>query len=353
MSATAVGDGSPKLHKKPKKSKSVMSHANPGNADEVRAKPKGKRHQEATKNVLPLDHKDQASATQDSNAYDHSSPLDASSADSGNVASKNAQLADSATSYSGRPPKEEKERHLGDPVRDQSKGASRSDEHKEEDQVRSGDMVHGQSKDASKDDESRKEKKTKKKKRSDEGKEEGAAESDNTKVQTMEEAASDKSRQKKRKSSAEEQSEDTPAADKSRKKKKRRHTTDTVFPDPSADESLSDQSQKALSYAYSRFQHLPHWKFNKAKQIWLVKQLWSEEMIPEKYFSLVVKYLADGEGRIRLTLVQMCNSAIASVTADASVASATGLTDPSNGGSATTTKVTRARSLLDALSCVQ
>ncbi|OJA09924.1 hypothetical protein AZE42_04885 [Rhizopogon vesiculosus] len=278
MSVTAVGDGSLKLRKRPKKSKSVASHTNPGNADEVRAKPKRKMHQEATKNVLSLDHK-------------------------------------------------------------------------EEDQVRSGDIVHDQSKDVSKDDESRKEKK--KKKRSDEGKEEGAAKSDNAKVQMMEEAAPDKSQQKKRKSSAEEQSEDTPAADKSRKKRKRRHATETLFPDPSADESLSDQSQKALSYAYSRFQHLPHWKFNKVTQIWLVKQLWSEEMIPEKYFPLVVKYLAAGEGRIRETLVQMCNSAIVSVTADASVASATGLTDLSNGESATTTEVTRARSLLDALSRVQ
>jgi len=72
-------------------------------------------------------------------------------------------------------------------------------------------------------------------------------------------------------------------------------------------------------------------------------------MIPEKYFALVAKYLAGAEGRSRDTLVQMCNSEIATATADASVESA----DLSNGGSTTTAKVTRAHSLLDVLSRVQ
>ncbi|KAG0705404.1 hypothetical protein DFH29DRAFT_799930, partial [Suillus ampliporus] len=161
--------------------------------------------------------------------------------------------------------------------------------------------------------------------------------------------------QKKRKRKAEEQSEETPSDSKPRKKKKGHCPPDLPFPDPSADESLSDQSRKALSYAYARFQDPPNWKFNKARQIWLIKKLWSEEMIPEKYFALVTNYLADVKGRIRDSLVQMCNAIAAPVTTDPVTSeSVTALTDLSNGGSTTaTTKVMRARNLLDALSDVQ
>ncbi|KAG1755974.1 hypothetical protein EDB19DRAFT_1625530 [Suillus lakei] len=168
-----------------------------------------------------------------------------------------------------------------------------------------------------------------------------------------------KSRQK-RKRTGEEQPGDIPS-DKPHKKKKGHRPPDLPSPDPGADESLPDQSRKALSYAYTRFQDPPNWKFNKARQIWLIKRLWSEEMasfscayIPEKYFTLVTKYLADVKGGIRDNLIQMCNSVVASETPDpVTPESATEPTDLSNGGSTITIKMTRARSLLCALSDVQ
>jgi len=327
MSVTVVGDGPPKSYKKPKKSKFADSRADSGIVDEVRAKPKKRKHREATSDVLPINpHKDQAPQAQDPRACDPSPPPSVSSADSGNVASKHAH---SATGHSeGSPKKEKDKRHSGDVVRDQSK-------------------------DASKGDESRKEKKEKKKKKqhSDEGKKDAATKSDDTRVLTMEEP---KLQHKKRKRDAEVQSEDNLPANEPQKKKKSHRPTDLLFPDPSADDSLSDQSRKALSYAYARFQDPPNWKFNKARQIWLIKKLWSEEMIPEKYFALVTTYLADVKGGIRDTLIQMCNSEIASVTTDTSVESVPGTVDLSNGGgSVTTTKVVRARSLVDSLSRVE
>ncbi|KAG1780275.1 hypothetical protein EV702DRAFT_964382 [Suillus placidus] len=275
--------------------------------------------------------KDQAaSTTRDSWSTSH--PLSPSSAPSAeNVASNNVQLANLTTSDTER---EKKNKSY------------------------SGDVAHEQLKDRS--DERKKKEKTKKKKKfkhSDEGKHEGTAldgqvaHLNDAKVQTPEEAASEKSQQKKRK--AEEQSEEIPNS-KPLKKKKGHRPPDMPSTDPSVDESLSGQSRKALSYAYARFEDPPNWKFNKARQIWLIKRLWSEEMIPEKYFALVTKYLADVKGGIRDNIIQMCNSVMDSETPDPVTSDSAILpTDVSNGGSTITTKVTRARSLLSALSDVQ
>ncbi|KAG2158924.1 uncharacterized protein EDB93DRAFT_1076104 [Suillus bovinus] len=242
---------------------------------------------------------------------------------------------------------------------DQLPNLTKSDtEQKKKLKSHSGDVTHEQSNDKSGE---CKKKKKKKPKDSNEGKYEEAAidgqvaHSNDTKVQTPE-AASEKAQQKKikkMKRKAEEQSEETPDS-KPLKKKKGNHPPDLPSTDPSVDQSLSNQSRKALSYAYARFEDPPNWKFNKARQIWLIKRLWSEEMIPEKYFVLVTKYLADVKGGIRDNLIQMCNSVVTSETPDPVTPVSTVLpTDLSNGESNITTKVMRARSLLDALSDVQ
>ena len=218
MSVTAVGDGSFKSHKKPKKTESADSESPAKNVDEVGTKRKKRR--EATTDVLPSNHKNQAHAIQDSSACDASSPP---SAGLGTVTFNNTQLTDRS---------------------DESKKQK-----KRKDQTRTEGVMYDQSKDANKHDESRKEKKEKKKKKKhlDEGNGEGAAKSHDTRAQTVEEVASNKSQhKKKRKRSAEEHSEDTPSANTPHKKKKSHRQTDISFPDPSADESLSDQSQKGM-----------------------------------------------------------------------------------------------------------
>lgn len=325
MSVTVIWDASPKSHKK---SRSADSHAK--DVVQERVKSKKRKHREATSDALPeTTPKDQAaSTTRDSRSTSY--PLSPSSAPSArNVASKNVQLANSTTSDTER---------------------------KKKNKSHSGDVAHEQSKDRS--DERKKEKTKKKFKHSDEGQHEGAALDGQVvhlnaiKVQTPEEAASEKSQQKKKRK-AEEQSEEIPDS-KPFKKKKGHRPPDLPSTDPSVDESLSDQSRKALSYAYARFEDPPNWKFNKAKQIWLIKRLWSEEMIPEKYFALVTKYLADVKGGIRDNLIQMCNSVVATETPDPVTSESVLLPgDLSNGGFIITTKVTRARSLLGALSDVQ
>lgn len=326
MPVTVIGDASPKSHKK---SRSADSNAKDVGQEHVKSKKR--KHKEATSDTLSITTlKGQAaSTTRDFQSTSHLlSPSSAPSA--GNVASKNVQLASLTTSDTER---EKKNKSY------------------------SGDMAHEQLKDRS--DERRKEKARKRLKHSDEGQHEGAASdgqvahSNDTKVQTPKETASENSQQKKKKKrKAEEQSGETPDT-KPLKKKKGHRPPDLLSTDPSVDESLSGQSRKALSYAYARFEDPPNWKFNKAKQIWLIKKLWSEEMIPEKYFTLVTKYLADVKGGIRDNLIQMCNSVVALETPDLVTSGSAVLpSDLSNGGSTITTKVTRARSLLGALSDV-
>ncbi|KAH7887990.1 hypothetical protein F5I97DRAFT_934960 [Phlebopus sp. FC_14] len=91
------------------------------------------------------------------------------------------------------------------------------------------------------------------------------------------------------------------------KEKKHRDNDLIVFADPSEDESLADQNRRALSYAYERFQNPSSWKFNKARQNWLIRNIWSEQAIPEKYLPLLQRYLIDVKGGIRQRLVDLCN----------------------------------------------
>ncbi|KAF7790102.1 hypothetical protein EIP86_001053 [Pleurotus ostreatoroseus] len=58
-------------------------------------------------------------------------------------------------------------------------------------------------------------------------------------------------------------------------KKKRKHLR-SGFPNPEGDDELSDQSKKALVYAYVYAENQSNWKFNKARQNWLVRNVWSD-----------------------------------------------------------------------------
>ncbi|KAL4265601.1 hypothetical protein AB1N83_000148 [Pleurotus pulmonarius] len=87
-------------------------------------------------------------------------------------------------------------------------------------------------------------------------------------------------------------------------KKKRKRSK----PDPSEDETLSEQARKALIYAHSYIRYPDSWKFNKARQNWLIRNIWSEEMIPETYFPMSMKYLSSVKGGIREALIQACKA---------------------------------------------
>ncbi|KAJ7276108.1 hypothetical protein B0H12DRAFT_1083664 [Mycena haematopus] len=130
--------------------------------------------------------------------------------------------------------------------------------------------------------------------------------------------------------------------------KKKHKKNKTGFPDPGDDPALSDQANKALSYAFLQFRRRSKWKFSKPRQNWLVRNVWSDK-IPDLYFPLTVQYLSNVQGNVRENLIKDCRSALSASS------------DPQNEGSAETApqaqlvvksdqmKHARARALLDAL----
>ncbi|KAI0959868.1 hypothetical protein AcW1_004567 [Taiwanofungus camphoratus] len=114
---------------------------------------------------------------------------------------------------------------------------------------------------------------------------------------------------KKRKDTVDAREERDGAREVHRKKKRRRGTLE--FADPNEDEVLSDQARKALDYAFTHFNDLASWKFNKARQNWLIRNFWSEEAIPETYMPLVRRYLANVQGGVHGALIKTCQDIIA------------------------------------------
>ncbi|TFK27040.1 hypothetical protein FA15DRAFT_666773 [Coprinopsis marcescibilis] len=90
------------------------------------------------------------------------------------------------------------------------------------------------------------------------------------------------------------------------KQKKRKNKTE--FPDPLQDESLSEQSQKALDYAFLKSNSPSDWKFNKARQNWLIRNVWSTESIPDDHLPLTLKYLSSVQGGSRDKLKETCTT---------------------------------------------
>ncbi|KAG7448995.1 uncharacterized protein BT62DRAFT_656456 [Guyanagaster necrorhizus] len=90
--------------------------------------------------------------------------------------------------------------------------------------------------------------------------------------------------------------------------KKKKHKNRTGFPDPSEDSLLSEQARRALEYAFTQFHRPKHWKFHKARQNWLLRNIWSPTAVPDPHLPLVAKYLAGVQGRARENLVNTCRS---------------------------------------------
>ncbi|GJJ13536.1 hypothetical protein Clacol_007790 [Clathrus columnatus] len=94
--------------------------------------------------------------------------------------------------------------------------------------------------------------------------------------------------------------------EKSKKKKKEKDK----YPDPKKDNTLSEleTALKALTYVYERLTSHSEWKFNKARQNWILRNIWDENAIPEIYVPSCVKYLKGVQGNSRNVLIKECNS---------------------------------------------
>ncbi|KAF8351162.1 hypothetical protein F5887DRAFT_195633 [Amanita rubescens] len=89
---------------------------------------------------------------------------------------------------------------------------------------------------------------------------------------------------------------------------KKKRKGETKVSDPAQDKSLSEQSLKGLSYAFSQYCNPAEWKFNKARQNWLIRNIWSPEMIPDEHMPLLLWYLKNVKGGARDALVKTCQT---------------------------------------------
>ncbi|KZP12079.1 hypothetical protein FIBSPDRAFT_799246 [Athelia psychrophila] len=150
-----------------------------------------------------------------------------------------------------------------------------------------------------------------------------------------------KKKHKKDKETTEQEEQEIP---KPKSKKQKRKRVDTGLPNPEDDASLADQARKALVYAFTQFADPDNWKFNKARQNWLIRNIWSDQAIPELYMPLVTRYLRNVQGGVREKLVATCQSSLlvapnAGAELPATVVETTGTSD--------TLKSLRARTILE------
>ncbi|EIW67681.1 hypothetical protein TREMEDRAFT_64275 [Tremella mesenterica DSM 1558] len=89
---------------------------------------------------------------------------------------------------------------------------------------------------------------------------------------------------------------------------------EVIVQDVLTDPTLSDQAKKALHYVHlhasSRKSNSPSgsiWKFNKARQNWLLRNIWNDE-VPDQWVEPAIKYLCTIQGAGRTILVDTAKS---------------------------------------------
>ncbi|KAL0581955.1 hypothetical protein V5O48_000012 [Marasmius crinis-equi] len=163
--------------------------------------------------------------------------------------------------------------------------------------------------------------KVKKRKSKEKGKEKEKAACDQEKTDEEKTFKKEKKKKRKRETTGDDAEDVEPP--------KKRSKNKTGFPDPEEDSTLSEQAQRgsslplcrsvdnadaspALSYAFIQFRRPKKWKFQKARQNWLIRNFWSDKSVPETHVPLVLKYLSNVQGGVRENLIKTCNSIITS-----------------------------------------
>ncbi|KAF8707909.1 hypothetical protein RHS03_03922, partial [Rhizoctonia solani] len=89
------------------------------------------------------------------------------------------------------------------------------------------------------------------------------------------------------------------------------------YTNPLTDESLSDFAQRGLAYAYQYAQHVSlsseseraakqPWKFNKARQNWILRNVIEPATIPDSYLPISLIYVQNIQGGARNELKKTC-----------------------------------------------
>ncbi|KAJ2613841.1 hypothetical protein H4S08_002008 [Coemansia sp. RSA 1365] len=71
-----------------------------------------------------------------------------------------------------------------------------------------------------------------------------------------------------------------------------------------AREGALETQQSAHQYLQTWDQHRKQWKFNKAKQLWIVRHLYSESQVPAPLFDIAVRYLGGTKGMLRDSMLK-------------------------------------------------
>jgi len=66
----------------------------------------------------------------------------------------------------------------------------------------------------------------------------------------------------------------------------------------------SDSFATALEYVHANLASTPDWKFNKARQNWIIRNLWDDAIVPDLYFPSCVKYVSGVQGNTRDVLIK-------------------------------------------------
>ncbi|KAJ1311385.1 hypothetical protein OPQ81_009878 [Rhizoctonia solani] len=91
------------------------------------------------------------------------------------------------------------------------------------------------------------------------------------------------------------------------------------YTNPLTDETLSDFAQRGLAYAYQYSQHISltseseraakrAWKFNKARQNWILRNITDPNIIPDSYLTISLIYVSSMQGGARDELKKTCKS---------------------------------------------
>ncbi|KAJ7591344.1 hypothetical protein C8J56DRAFT_887701 [Mycena floridula] len=124
---------------------------------------------------------------------------------------------------------------------------------------------------------------------------------------------------------------------------KKKSKNKTGFPNPLKEKGLSDQARKGLGYAFTQFRHPADWKFHKARQNWLIRNIYSPQAIPDAHVPLVATYLGSLQGSARENVLKKCKSIVESASVNDAEPSPEAATTPE------TIRLARARAILEKL----
>ncbi|OCT61543.1 hypothetical protein XELAEV_18047570mg [Xenopus laevis] len=91
---------------------------------------------------------------------------------------------------------------------------------------------------------------------------------------------------------------------KERKKEEKRLKRESAIQEKKEEPPKPTGCELALQYLKSWSKKHEEWKFQKTRQTWLLLHMYDPEKIPDKYFKILLDYIAGLQGRARDTTVQ-------------------------------------------------